>query len=505
MKSKIISDPITYKLPETDGIKIHGSTARIIEVDGRSGLNLTGIRGRVELTQHTVGLDKGSMTLWICPLQHLHGAREQPEHSKSNELFGNYTIISDREALREITKANFAICWQAAGAPKSFWAKFAQGSFVKIFNASRQGAMLTTNDMQMEELCWYQITATWDRPASKYKLYVNGILVGTSDNSAKKLFDDPCGPFLYLGNPAIAYSDISFYDKVLNQEEISSVFKNENKKDNPELQNHLEQKHAGIGHPNFDWTPDSMWKKSLELPLNSVSDLQQFFIQGYGNGVEVCEEGFHITTPSMEEANSTTGIGQFWTDNPSNPVVDMTRMYMWTRQVFEGDLHFSMEIKLLERGGLSLLLLQAAGMQGEDFMDEYFLRTNGSMVTVYGEDVRSYAWEYYRDMVDVRNDKACHCLTKNPWYKPLDAQTEDRVWDLNRWYKIEFLQEGRRLRCVVDGVTVMDTEDSSYTGQGPVLHNGHIALRFMMRTNVMIRNLCVRNKELFNTRPLISD
>ena len=270
----------------------------------------------------------------------------------------------------------------------------------------------------------------------------------------------------------------------------------------PVLQADLELKQTGKGLPKFTWTPDKEWETRLELPLNRIEDFQQFFIQGYGNGVEVTDQGFHVKTPSMEEANKSTGIGKAWTDLPGKPARDMTRMYIWTRKTFEGDLYFSMDVKILEHGGLSLLLLQAAGMQGEDFMEDYFLRTNGSMVTVYGEDVRNYSWEYYRDMVDIRNDVATHHIGKNPWSKPLDAQVEDRIWELDRWYKVEFLQEGAHIRCAIDGVTVLDAMDSGLTGQGPVLHNGHIAIRCMMRTNVMFRNLHVMNRPLFKSYPL---
>jgi len=493
---------VTYHLPNVTGLKFYGSPARVIEIDGRSGLNFTGIRGRLALPQHTVGLPSGTLTLWMCPLQDLASAVQKPEHAMSNQYFGNYALLTDREAVREFDQANFALCFQSAGAPSTLWAKFSGGSFIQVYDMERPGAMVTTNKIQVRQFKWYQVTLTWDRPAEKFKLYLNGILVGLGDTFAKKLCDDPCGPILYLGNPAIAYSDIAFYDHVIDGQGVASLFRQEATKIDPVLQADLEREQTGIDLPKFTWAPDGEWETRLELSMNRPDDFQQFFVQGYGNGVEVTDEGFHIKTPSMEEANRSTGIGKAWTDIPGKPAMDMTRMYLWTRQSFEGDLYFSMDIKILEHGGLSLLLLQAAGMQGEDFMEDYFLRTNGSMVTVYGEDVRNYSWEYYREMVDIRNDRATHHIGKNPWSKPLDAQVENRAWELNRWYRVEFLQEGAHLRGAIDGVTVLDAMDSGFTGQGPVLHNGHIAVRFMMRTNVLIRNLRVMNRPLFKSHPL---
>jgi hypothetical protein len=78
--------------------------------------------------------------------------------------------------------------------------------------------------------------------------------------------------------------------------------------------------------------------------------------------------------------------------------LDMTRMYLWICQVFEGDLYESFEFKLHQHGGLALLMTQAAGMQGENFLADYPLRSNGSMSVVCWEDVRNYHWEFCREM-----------------------------------------------------------------------------------------------------------
>jgi hypothetical protein len=135
-------------------------------------------------------------------------------------------------------------------------------------------------------------------------------------------------------------------------------------------------------------------------------------------------------------------------------------------------------------------------MQGEDFMKDYFLRSDGSMSMVCWEDVRNYHWEFYREMLDTRNDLVSHGMVKNPWLKPVAFQVENRRWDLNRWYKLEFLQEGARIRGAIDGVTVIDYTDNGFDNNGPVLTHGHIAIRCMMRTDIVIRNLQVKDRPL---------
>jgi hypothetical protein len=91
-------------------------------------------------------------------------------------------------------------------------------------------------------------------------------------------------------------------------------------------------------------------------------------------------------------------------------------------------------------------MLQAAGMQGEDFLNDYPLRSDGSMHTACWEDVRNYHWEFYREMLDVRNDVVSHAVIKNPWFCPVALQVENRRWELGRWYRVTFLQEKNRVR-----------------------------------------------------------
>ncbi len=497
-----IEKTIEYKLPSTKGLKIYSSTARVVEIDKRSGINVKGIRDRIALPKHTLNKNSGSLTIWVAALQDLQGTFELPQYTLSNELYGNFTILSDREAVREIEVANFALCYLSQGFPKTLWAKFISGSSIKVFDMERPGAIIRANEADLSEFKWYQIGLSWNREESQYNMYLNGVLVATGDTFSKQLFSDPCGPILYLGNPALVYSDVSFYDRELRGEDFSTIFSEEAINIDEELQKQIIHTNVGDDLPNFDFIPDEKWETELDLALNSEEDFQEFIVQGFNNGVTITEEGFHVKTPTMEEANSTTGIGKIATDNPGKSVQDLTRMYLWTRKMFEGDLYMSLDIKLVELGGLSLILLQAAGMQGEDFLEDYFLRTNGSMVSVFGEDIRNYSWEYYRDMVDIRNDKATYFLSKNPWYKPLDAQVEDRNWEKDRWYHIEFLQEGNKLKCVIDNKIVAQGEDNGLNGQGPILHNGHIAIRFMMRTNMIIKNLKVKNRKLFNCSQL---
>ena len=173
---------------------------------------------------------------------------------------------------------------------------------------------------------------------------------------------------------------------------------------------------------------------------------------------------------------------------------DMTRMYLWTREVFEGDLHVTAEFKIHKHGGLALWIFHSAGMQGEDFLNDYPLRSDGSMRMVCWQDVRNYHWEFYREMVDTRNDLVSHAVLKNPWLYPIAFQIEDRQWELDCWYRVTFLQEANRLRGAIDRNTVFDVTDSGLNNNGPVMRQGRIALRLMMRSDMTFRNLEISNR-----------
>ena len=67
------------------------------------------------------------------------------------------------------------------------------------------------------------------------------------------------------------------------------------------------------------------------------------------------EEGFLIDSPNHVPKHD--NFGQ-----------DLDQMYLWTKQSFEGDLYVEFDFKSIRPGGLALLMLQAPGMQREDFM-----------------------------------------------------------------------------------------------------------------------------------------
>jgi hypothetical protein len=473
-----------------------GSDVRVLELKGRRGLHLPSIYGRLVLGGgHTLNEPQGTLVMWVASLDDYFPAAEWEGMKNSNAFSQYYVLMTDHEALRHVNESSFAWSLERGWHPNMF-AKFAPGPWSPgVWTAKRQAVVLAGH-WEMRRETWYCLALTWDRPAGRFRIYANGVLVATEDTTfPAPLPSQPCGPILYTGNPTFIYSDAAFYSEALQGETLAAIYREGAAHAEPELEAHLKKTYAGKGLERLDWSPDVGWRETWNLPLTRPEDLLEFTPQGSTRFAKITPEGLRITTPSMEDYYNVPATAVY--ENQ----VDLTRIYLWSRRVFEGDLYFEIEFKPLQRGGLALLMLQADGMQREDPLEDYFLRSNGNMVTVYGEDVRNYHWEFYRDMVDTRNDRVSHAVLKNPWRRPIAYQIEDRSWENGRWYRLSFLQQGNRLIGAIDGVKVFDVEDTGFDNNGPVFRHGRIVLRCMMRTDLVFRNIKVLNRANFKEVP----
>ncbi|MDD5349377.1 MAG: DUF1961 family protein [Chthoniobacteraceae bacterium] len=491
------SPVLRYSVPSDAVTPLH-SSAELITHAGRTGMHFTSIHGRASLPRHNVGQNRGTVVFWVLPLQDYHPAVQFPSHRRSNPFFDRFIFLSDREAVQEFEAANFVVGFLSSWHPVLL-AKFSYGTIYHAAFGPRFGAMASAGYFKMSALTWYQMAVTWDRAAGLYCLYANGVKVGHSDVWGKlPLPNDPPARTLFFGNPSYAMGDISFFDDALEEPALKALFEQEATGIAPGVQRFLEQTYQGRDLPKVvpEAPSDPSWQKQLSLSLKDEKDYAQFFLQGTGPSVRFEGDGMRLTTPGFDEYYQRMG------KTLMGDQLDMTRMYLWTRRVFHGDLTVSVEFKLHQHGGLALLIAQAAGMQGEDFLADYPLRSDGSMSVVHKEDVRNYHWEFYREIGDTRNDLVSHAALKNPWMRPLSFQVEPRRWELDRWYRLTFVQEGAHLCGMVDGIQVLEATDNGFENSGPVLRHGHLALRAMMRTDITFRNLEVWTRPEFQAVPL---
>jgi len=80
-----------FSFSDTSGIKLKGP-ARVINVDGRKGLNLTSIRSVLELKAHNLKSEKGTITIWVMSLEELSAYDPKPAFSMDNPHFFIYPL-----------------------------------------------------------------------------------------------------------------------------------------------------------------------------------------------------------------------------------------------------------------------------------------------------------------------------------------------------------------------------------------------------------------------------
>ncbi|MHA4845041.1 DUF1961 family protein [Flavitalea antarctica] len=468
---------INASLKKDQRVKLDGP-ARLITVDGRTGLNITSIRTVLEMKAHTMKEKRGSVTMWVLSLEELATSFSYSGMAKSNPHWRYYPLLSDNPNPQNFDGASFKWVWYNGWHP-NFIAMFGKERlYENAFNMPHK-ALISVSHFNIKPHTWYQYALTWDYEKDQYRMYVNGIEVGREDQyKTHRPHRDSINSSLYIGNPTFCYSDVNFYNHVLLPTEIQDRFKQTTTKFDQQLNDELLTTYAGKNPKPFSFNPDGSWKNQLNLSFKKTTHLDSFYVQGNPVDVKITNEGLLIETIEKEMTAN---------------LLD-SQMYLWTRKPFEGDLYVEYEYQSLRYGGLSLLLTQASGMNREDFMADYPLRKSGRMTMIYGEDVRSYHWEYYREQADMRNDLDNSAFMKQPFNQALAFSSRNIPLSKNTWHKIQFLQTGKRIRGAIDGVLMFDVMDSGHNNNGPVYDFGRIAIRCMLRTKMLFRNLKVYNK-----------
>lgn len=464
-------------LSESGDYNIHGD-ARILDLKGKVGVNPQSIHTLIEIPEHNIVRDnEGSMIIWAFFLEELNAAHQTKAMTYDNDSWFIYPLISDINDVSNSEDANFGMYFFAEWHPQ-FYVKMYKGKLYPTRVDPPQKAFVTSEHFSFKANKWYQLTFTWNKDSEDLRLYANGVLIGTDDKYHNAFHIDPVNEKLFTGNPTICYGNVDFYDVELPGTTIAEMYRREAPDFDQQYVDHLQHVFNGHDVKDFNWQIDDRWTEKLNLKLNEPNLLDTFYVQGFQDAPSVTEDGLLIETPNLPQQGNTIE----------------KQVYMWPLQRFEGDIYIEYEFKPLRKGGLSLLMAQCSGMNREDFMKDYPLRTNGNMGTVLAQGVRNYHWEYYREMNDVRNDVASGGLVKNPYFYPLSYGTFKENLKNNEWHKLQFLQRGNTIIGAIDGKILVSGTDDANLNNGPVLSSGYMAIRCMVRTKILFRNLKVYNK-----------
>jgi len=248
---------------------------RQITLTGRSGVQPASIHSRLRLDAHTLNEDRGCVTLWILALESLASTANVAHIHQHDSDCDIYTLISDQENPRKWTEATFNWAWATHWYPQ-WWAKFFKGCIYPDAYQPVPRAAVTAGHFNFHPLRWYQLGLTWDKPASQYRLYADGILVATSNQFASALEHQRCGDSLYIGEPAFAFGELAFYNECPDGAEIADFYTRQSPAGDDEVRRELRRTFAGAEPRAFDWKPDAQWVTQLDDPLNTPDALDQF-------------------------------------------------------------------------------------------------------------------------------------------------------------------------------------------------------------------------------------
>lgn len=469
-----LSDLPNMKADET----VNGQ-ARILTLQNRSGINPTSIHTNIKINNHTLNEPQGTVVLWFFSLEDL-AASYMADHMKlNNPHFAFYPFLSDNAQPNDVEKANFHFGWDRGNELR---VQFYSGIHFPAYEPPFKAFVQAVPFNYFNKYQWYQVAFTWDDKSKNMTLYVNGILIGKSDRFNSDFYRTKVNSTLYTGAPALCHGEIRFYDKVLSEKEIYTNYRASSTDYNPKTEKELRHIFDGEKLKNFTFKPNANWSKQMDISFKNPDDIKNFYIQGHVASVKPNghPDGLLIETPDVT----------FERKNRDQQV------YIWSNQTFEGNIYVEFEWMSLKPGGLSLLMVHASGMAREPFMEDYPKRTSGQMWTIYKEDVRSYHWEFYREMHDVRNDVANSFSRKNPYAFRNGFGCDSKPVEINKWHKLQLLVIDGKAQGAIDGKILLEFTDNSRTNTGCILNYGNIAIRAMLHSKLIYRNLKVYTEKL---------
>ena len=138
------------------------------------------------------------------------------------------------------------------------------------------------------------------------------------------------------------------------------------------------------------------------------------------------------------------------------PATDSLGIIVWTDQEFKGYYQLEYQLYLPDTMGLHILFVAATGLNGENIF-EMERAQPGAYETYTDGQLKNYQLSMHSyDLQGKHHDHSR--LRKNPGNLLLSHIPEDPC-EAHRWYTIDFIKTGNRLRLYVDGKAFHDFRD----------------------------------------------
>jgi hypothetical protein len=448
----------------------------------------------------------GSLTWWFLPREDFATSAATEWMSRREPRHQTYILLGDDEsdaAWKNSDQHHFAVVY-CRGWYDQFQAKWHHGPVWgplnedAMFFHGKEKAYAGLGHLNLKRDHWIQLGLSWDAHTSDYRVYLNGCLVQTALRTAgHPLLRAESSGMLYAGHPLFGCGEIAFYDEVLTPEDFKREYETHRPENNTEIDRSLHHTYSGKVVKDFSWQPTPEWREQISIPLNRPQDLERFYVQGMTEAVSITPDGMRLQTSPLP-VSARPDRPDDWADPAkwasNQETWDQSQVYVWLEDFLSGDFAVELDFLTRQEHGLSLIMVRAAGLQGEDFFKTQPRRVSGAMRMVCWENVRSYHWEYYRINESSRTDTADHVVVKNPYLHPVVYRAMEEPLKVGEWHKLQLVHEGNSLRGAINGTLIFDYKDDPFVGFGPVLRNGAFALRCMWGSDMVFRNLRILTK-----------
>jgi hypothetical protein len=472
----------------------NGSPLLKSECDGRKGWYRGLTNTPVAIPVPQINEPQGSLILWVLPREDFATSVNSPWMASREPEHYNYVLLGDTPDAARMSEHRFALVYSRSWYDQMY-AKWHRGDIYDfssgdgMYIPGREKAFVSLGHLNLTRGHWMQIGLTWNEAKNDCRLFLNGLLVQTSTSFDYPLLREANSGTIHAGHPLFSFGEMAVFDEVLSEEDFCAAYAENAPAGNGEIDRALHRTHSGKSVPALRWSADGDWEEKTSLPLNRPEDLARFYVQGMTQAPTITPEGLRVHTSDIPVCQLEKPA-----DWSSEEPWDPTQVYLWLEDHFSGDFAVEYEFKALQNHGLSLLMVRAASLHGDEFLKTQPRRISGAMRLVCWENVRNYHWEYYRQLEGARIDVASHVLVKNPYLHPLAYQVTDSKLAPDQWHKIQFVHEANRLRGAIDGLQIFDVTDDPFAGFGPVFRTGTLAIRCMAQTDMVFRNLKVWTK-----------
>jgi len=250
-----LSFPLAGDFREASGADVVSQQGphRFLRISGITGYQPTSLRTIFHISTDLHLKNEGSIALWISPLETLAVAVPMQGFTSRDPNAQDYGLMADTFPINDPSANIFGWYWRSFWHPQMI-AKFKKGAAAGACADYAVTPYVPVEHLPLKEKQWYELVFSWNKEKSRLLIYVNGILCGTTSYPFRA---DVPRPDLFLGNTAMAFSNLRIYDSELNREDVALEWRNARFPSKAEAEKEIATLHSIQPRAKADWKPDA--------------------------------------------------------------------------------------------------------------------------------------------------------------------------------------------------------------------------------------------------------